>query len=169
METRRRKNLRLPHFEYSSSGVYFVTVCTADRICNLGDVLDGQVRLSARGEMVRNVLTEFNEKNPAVQIDDWVVMPNHWHAVIRIQEPTKTTAGAINCAPTISKTVRGIKASICVTIRKGVDSSFAWQKNYYEHIVRNEDDYLKIREYVLDNPRRWEEDDNHPLIKGRRE
>jgi REP element-mobilizing transposase RayT len=111
---------------------------------------------------------EVDKKNPAIQMDDWVVMPNHWHAVIRTQKPIKTTAGAINCAPTIGNIVRGIKSAASVSIRRSLDLVFDWQKNYYEHVVRNEEEYLKIREYIRDNPRRWDEDLNNPVfIKGK--
>ena len=89
----RRRALRLPGYDYAQVGAYFVTICTRDRICVLGDVVDGEVRLSELGEMVNSVWLELPRHYPYVRLDAWVVMPNHVHGILLL-EPDDDMAGA---------------------------------------------------------------------------
>lgn len=173
MDQRRRKSLRLPHYDYSASGEYFVTVCTLGRVCCLGDIAGDEVCLSQMGELISETLRSFPLKYTGVQLEEWVVMPNHWHAVFRFQRPLKKDARMVNgssslrfsatgCVPKLGVLIRGLKSASSRLIREKIDPGFAWQRNYYEHVIRNEEGLIKVREYIRDNPRKWEEDRNHP-------
>ena len=200
----RRRALRLPGYDYAQAGDYFVTICTRGRICVLGDVLDGEVRLSEWGVMVNSVWSELPRHYAHVRLDAWVVMPNHVHGIVLLKpdddmagagfKPAPTGAGVLPSrvsdgsryrgadgsilkpAPTglrrhgIPEVVRAFKTFSARRInaaRGAVGTSF-WQRNYYEHVIRDEESLDRIRQYVVDNPARWDEDPENPASKNRR-
>ena len=172
----RRRALRLPGYDYAQAGAYFVTICTRDRICVLGDVVDGEVRLSELGEMVNSVWLELPRHYPHVRLDAWVVMPNHVHGILLL-EPDGDMAGAgLKPAPTgrrrhgIPEVVRAFKTFSAGGINavRGTAGTSFWQRNYYEHVIRDEASLDHIRHYIVDNPARWDEDPENPASKNRR-
>ncbi|MBQ3557366.1 MAG: transposase [Oscillospiraceae bacterium] len=151
MDRPKRKPNRLSQYDYSQPGGYFITICTKGRKEVLGtvvgaDVLIGpQVTLTELGEQVRRVLEDM----PSV--DKYVVMPNHIHMVVRLPDEN----GAMRTSPPtrLPAVVRYFKRSITQVTGENV-----WQRGYHDHIIRNEEDYLRIWEYIDTNPAKWRED-----------
>ena len=141
-----------------------------------GSILDGEMRLNAAGKVVRDVWDGLPTRFSNVEVDAFVIMPNHVHGVLMIVEDGASPmedfvgeAGVIHHAPTnwgnansrrttLGGIVRGFKGAVTYQVRRIVAPSFAWQRNYYEHIIRDERDLKRIREYVTGNPARWPED-----------
>ena len=144
-----RKPNRLKNYDYSSQGAYFITICTLDRKCILSRIVGGdaliapQTNLTHCGEIAR----KYIESMPG--IDKYVIMPNHIHLLIAIDGPMKASA------PTIS--VPNLIRSFKVLVSKEIGQSI-WQRSFYDHIIRDEDDYLNHLQYIENNPAKWSED-----------
>jgi REP element-mobilizing transposase RayT len=151
-----RRSIRLKEFDYSSEGAYFVTICTQDKQCLFGVVVDGDMRLVPGGMMVAGDWSEIPDHYPGVDIDEYVVMPNHLHGIILLtSDPVLTLGDVIGRFKSLTTT------NYISGVRENGWSSFAgrlWQRNYYEHIIRNEHDLVEIREYIARNPSKWMED-----------
>src|SRR5262245_39018810 len=154
--------------------MYFVTICTRNRECLFGAVTDNEVRLTDSGRFASVAWKELPFRFPIVSLDSFVVMPNHIHGIIIVGAqfiaPASTphnhqdTAeeGAMNRAPTLGELVRSYKAASTRLIRQTANADFAWQRNYYEYIVRTDESLNRIRQYILDNPLRWAIDGENP-------
>jgi putative transposase len=182
----RRRSLRLKGYDYTMAGAYFVTICTQDRACLFGDVAAGAMVLNEAGQMVAALWDGIAARFSSVEIDQFVVMPNHLHGILVL--PDADTSGATTrVAPTIGEIVGAPLGGAPVTgVRLGdvvgafkslatvgyIDGVKAngwpefrgrlWQRNYYEHIIRDETALNRVRRYVDDNPARWEFDDENP-------
>jgi putative transposase len=171
-----RRSIRLKDYDYSQSGAYFVTVVTQARISLFGNVNDGQLELNDAGQMVQTCWREISEHYPGVETDVFIVMPNHVHGIIFL-----VGAGPCACpsevgqprgvAPTLSlpDIVQRFKSLTTKRYTEGVRklqwSSFParlWQRNYYEHVIRDEESLNRIREYILNNPAQWAFDRENP-------
>ena len=169
-----RRSIRLKEHDYSQPGAYFVTICTRDRACLFGEIVDGEMRLNEAGEIARGCWEEIPRHFPLVELDAFVVMPNHVHGIIVIQgrgerffAPTSTaptTTIAQSPSRTIGSIVRGFKIGVTKWFRANTDLHSIWQRGYYEHVIRNEAELTAIREYILGNPARWDEDENNPTL-----
>jgi REP element-mobilizing transposase RayT len=161
-----RKNLRLPTWDYSTPGYYFITVCTRnkERIlchdptdlrrgaqCAPGVSIPDQFPLTEIGEVVEAAINQIPEHYPFAQVDKYVIMPNHIHLIIILSNTD--THGRTLCAPTISQIMKQMKETVTKHIGFPI-----WQKSFHDHIIRNEPDYLRIWEYVDTNPQKWEQD-----------
>jgi REP element-mobilizing transposase RayT len=173
-----RKSIRLKNYDYSLAGLYFITICTHDRLPIFGNVVDGSMNLSDAGRMVASQWQELINRFPTIVLHENTVMPNHIHGIIEI-------VGAIPCgcpngidadevgtgwagtrpAPTIGDMVGAFKSLSTHGYIKNIKQNNwlplpgkLWQRNYYEHIIRSEAAYLKIAEYIETNPQRWQED-----------
>lgn len=155
MEFPKRKKTRLPEFDYSSNGAYFVTICTQDRRCILSDVDVGEglappaVCLTAIGQCVEEEIHAVTKRYENVQIDNYVIMPNHVHLIVSISERT----GGASPSPTLADIIRVIKS-----VSSHRCPELKWQRSYYEHIIRSERDYLEIWNYIDGNPGKWADD-----------
>lgn len=173
--TRARKNIRLRHYDYSTPGAYFVTVCVQGRLNSFGDIADGTMQLNEVGQVVLQAWQGLTVRFPVIKLDEFVVMPNHAHGIIQIvgapfMAPAPSApelSGAINRAPTLGEIVCTFKAVSTRAIRQQVLSSFTWQRNYYEHVIPNDNELLKIREYIANNPLQWTLDRENPAATGR--
>ena len=176
-EKHHRRSIRLKGYDYAQPGAYFVTVVAQDRTCFFGDVANGEVRLNNAGCMVQAAWTDLSIHYPGLECGAFVVMPNHIHGIIIVGgqfiAPSDGSGkgamnwgginqGVMNRAPTLGKIVRAYKAVSTRLIRQAGTPDFAWQRNYYEHIVRDEESLDRIRRYILDNPARWEFDRENP-------
>jgi REP element-mobilizing transposase RayT len=180
-----RHSTRLFAFDYSSPGAYFLTICARGRECLLGEVVDGEVRLSAIGEMVTAAWLETESVRPNVSLDAFVVMPNHVHAIVVIEtayrgvsqcavtEPvrhvpaeTAISVSASACSPsqTVGAIVRGFKGAVTKRVNeyRGTPGEPLWQRNYYDHVIRTDADLERIRRYIDDTPARWADDEENP-------
>jgi REP element-mobilizing transposase RayT len=169
-----RRSIRIRGYNYSQGGMYVVTICTLDRESLFGEVVDGDMRLSNVGRMAQAAWDELPVRFPGVRLDVFVVMPNHIHGIIivgaqliapsyvRRNSSDGTQQGAMNRAPTLGEIVRTFKAVSTRVIRRTVKPDFAWQRNYYEHVIREDESLNRIRQYFLDNPARWAYDRENP-------
>ena len=175
-----RRSTRLKGYDYTQPGAYFVTICTYQREPLFGEIVDGNMILNACGEIARDewFKTARIRNNVQLNEDEFVVMPNHLHGIIWIIEPvvgarrrraptTHETFGSpvSGSIPTI---MRSFKSAVTKRINQHLDSPGmpVWQRNYYEHIVRDDDELDAIRGYIRDNPLRWALDRNNPINRG---
>ncbi len=167
MEQHQRHTIRLKDYDYSQEGAYFVTICTQNKLFLFEN---DRVR-----KIAERCWLEIPEHFPCVQLDEWIIMSNHLHAIVIIEQrrgvqlnaPTtrKTANRYSTISPhrnTLSIIVRTFKAAVTTRCHRAGYSYFAWQRNYYEHVIRNEDDLNEIRQYILDNPVKWDVDENNP-------
>jgi putative transposase len=169
-----RRSLRLRDYDYSQEGAYFITICTVNRSTILGRIKDGKMNLSPIGDIIRDLWAGIADYQSGLEIDQYVVMPNHIHGIIVITEKTESPCrGLINQTPTkwilmqnptltLGKIIRSFKAKASYAIHKRGFIDFSWQRNYYEHIIRNERELNKIQKYIMNNPRKWDLDRENP-------
>lgn len=156
MDYPQRKRLRLPQYDYSAAGCYFLTLCTKDKRCTLGSVGRAdpgtpQVRLSPLGELAESYIRSMEEAYAELSVEKYVVMPNHIHLLLMLHGGAP---GAARPTQSISRVVAAFKR---LTNREAGET--LWQDSYYDHVVRNEQDFLRIWNYIDTNPVRWTEDE----------
>lgn len=162
----RRKSNRAGYYDYSLPGWYFLTVTTADRAHILGTVVDGRFCSSVAGDIVREEWLRTPDVRSDVDLDAYVIMPNHIHGIVVIRE--HPDAGQQSPLPRsfqspsvdIGAIVRGFKAASTKRINEvwGTTSAKVWQRNYYDRIIRDETELERIRAYIENNPLNWESD-----------
>jgi len=174
----RAASTRLKDFDYTSAGYYFVTVCTRDRECLFGDVHDGIMDFSSVGKIVRTFWSEIPVHVPGVELDEFVVMPNHIHGIVMIREKScrnvacnvstdnvsTITSELAKISPkpgSLGVIIRSFKSAVTNWCRK-YNHDFAWQPRFYDEIIRNEQMLEKVREYIRNNPMQWELDKENP-------
>jgi REP element-mobilizing transposase RayT len=148
-----RKSIRLREYDYSQAGGYFVTIATHQRTCLFGEIREGTIFLSPLGKVVENVLTTLPGKFQGLELDETIIMPDHIHMIIIIGDGE----GAVK--PTLGQIVRAFKAAVSFRYKymAGGDGGMLWQRNYYEHIIRDERDLNTCREYIANNIQAWVE------------
>ena len=163
-----RKSNRLKGYDYSQQGYYYVTICTRNREESLGGIEDNHMILNDYGEIAKNTWLEIPNHFPNIAIDEFTIMPNHVHGIIVIvggadlrplhNNPTKMPLSTV-IHGFKSSTTRKIHA-LCKTINP------VWQRNYYDHIIRNEESLHKIREYIRSNIFTWvcDRENDHTII-----
>ncbi|WP_203415530.1 transposase [Candidatus Scalindua japonica] len=186
-----RRSIRLKEYDYSREGAYFVTICLQDKECLLGEAIESKTVLNDAGEMVEKWWSVLPEKYSTISLDEYIIMPNHMHGIIIINGPS-VSVGADQCVcptdyPTrknremikskhIGLPLRGLPQHMqwfktmttneYIRNVKNVNwkpfNKRFWQRNYYEHIVRNEDSLDRIREYIINNPMKWQYDRENP-------
>jgi REP element-mobilizing transposase RayT len=151
-----RQSIRLKNYDYSQAGLYFITICTQHRRCLFGEINADVMVLNDLGHCVNQCWSELHEYYANSRLHEFVIMPNHFHGVIELIN----IAGAMNLAPTVGKIIRGFKARCTFLINKQFDlaGNKLWQRNYYEHVIRDEKSYIQILEYMQTNPQKWHED-----------
>ena len=156
MNTPKRKPNRLPNFNYNAPGAYFITICTKDHKCLFWNSVGASIarplipQLSPWGKIADNAIRKISFHYPAISVDHYVIMPNHIHLLLQINTDTD---GRPMVAPTISVAIQQLKGIITKQIGQTV-----WQKLFHDHVIRGKEDYLKIWEYIENNPAKWEED-----------
>jgi putative transposase len=175
-ERRHRQSIRWQEHDYTAGGTYFVTICTADRAYLFGDVLDGEMRVNALGRIVEDEWVRTGVMRPNVEIDVFVVMPNHSHGIVTIRPPEfrmergGRQQGACNAplrrsAGSLGSVIAGIKATSTrrITLETNVDVTRVWQRGYYDRVIRTDEEFQAIAEYIVTNPERWQSDSDHVL------
>lgn len=152
-----RPSLRLKTYDYAQPGGYFVTICIQDRLCLLGQVAEGELHLNEAGRMVEGVWGDLPLRFPHISLDVFVVMPNHLHGIVLIEEKRPgqglgQIVGAFKSLTT-NRYIAGVRE-----LGWEPFPGRLWQDNYFEHIIRNEAEGRRIRQYIVDNPFRWETD-----------
>lgn len=176
-----RRSIRLKGYDYSQNGAYFVTICTQNRECLFGKIMDGKMVLNDAGKIIQTEWEKLPQQFQNIELDVFVVMPNHFHGIVVIQNENDVDVGGPlvgtqngngqpqGIAPTDKKTIgdiigafkslttneyiRGVKNGKFPPFEKQI-----WQRNYHEHIIRNEQSLDKIREYIMYNPQKWQND-----------
>ena len=154
-----RQSIRLKGYNYRNVGAYFITICTWDRGNLFGKVADGIMILNENGTIVENTWFDLPNHNSNIGLDAFIIIPNHAHAI-------NPVGGGPKPAPTegipLSEIVRQLKTFSAKRInnRRNTQGTPVWQRNYYEHIIRDEDELNKIREYIKNNPANWDTDEN---------
>ena len=186
----RRRSIRLKGYDYSQAGAYFVTIVAWQRECLFGDVVDGVMNLNRHGHIVRDAWFDLKNHYRHVELGEFVIMPNHVHGIIvliddgrggsfasgRTNSPDISPAGADNLPtnqtrpyvnpkprhglPEIVRAFKSFSAKRINRLRR-TDGIPVWQRNYYEHIIRNEREMDNITQYIETNPLRWDEDDEN--------
>ena len=188
-----RRSIRLKGYDYTQQGAYFVTICTHQRNCLFGEIVDGEIKLNTNGEIARGSWLSIPRHFKNVELDEFVIMPNHLHGIIIIessevagealanQDFSKQQNLSSQCfAPTVytGETIKinGTKPQSLAAITQNYKSvstrqinrmnkakgNVIWQRNYYEHIIRNEEALNNIREYIVNNPINWVKDQENP-------
>ncbi len=174
-EFQHRRSMRLQGRDYSLAGAYFITLCTQDRECLFGEIVDGDMRLDGRGQIVADEWKKTPIIRPNIQLDAWVVMPNHFHGILVVEARKAALAGSCGMrasqdpqhattlrspAQTIGAIIRGFKSAVTKRINHlcQTPNTPLWQRNYHERIIRNAFEMNQIREYIQKNPMRWETD-----------
>lgn len=189
-----RRTVRLQGYDYSQAGAYIVTMCTQHRECLFGEIAEGRMTLSQYGTAVRESWDDLPQHYPHVVLDAFVVMPNHVHGIIVLQDGTRQpfgTEAGFKPAPTddsanrlesvgagfkparsgrvpkwhpLSEIVRAFKTFSArqINIIRATPGQPVWQRSYYEHVIRNEDELYSAREYIQNNPLRWHLDRENP-------
>jgi len=167
-----RRSIRLKGYDYSQAGQYFITTCIQNRACLLGRVEDGAMQLNDAGKMVKEEWLKLLERFPNIRLHEFVVMPNHFHGILEIVDgpplgqpqgigptevgPKRKTLGDMVGAfgsITTGEYIRGVKNHNWQRFDRKL-----WQRNYWEHIIRNENAFNNISQYIKNNPRKWQED-----------
>ncbi len=173
---KRRRSIRLPHWDYRENGAYFVTICTHERLLLFGDVVSGESRVNELGRIVEDEWRRSAIIRAEIELDAFVVMPNHVHGIVWIRRPV--AVGAQGLAPlrratiasfavqpmSLGSMIRGFKSvsKIRVNELRHTPGMAVWQRNYFERVLRSDRELDRAREYILDNPRKWMEDKHNP-------
>lgn len=171
-----RRSIRLGTYDYSECALYFLTICSHKRRCVLGEIINGQAMLSSVGESVRELWLRIPHRFENVDLDQFVVMPNHVHGIVNIVSGIENNVGAIHELPLhierrrmlVPKIVGYFKMNSAkrVNCLRSTPGLHLWQRNYYERVIRNENELYRIREYIQNNPLNWELDRENPLSKN---
>lgn len=173
-----RKSIRLKDYDYSNAGYYFITICTQNSNNLFGEIADNKMVLNKAGQMIERWVKELEIKFMNMKVDKFIIMPNHFHIIITIEStehegghidpPLQLNVGVdlcVNPSPSLSHIIQWFKTMTTNDYIKGVKDNVyppfdkrIWQRNYYEHIIRQETEYIKIYEYIENNPLKWAED-----------
>ncbi len=163
----KRRSLRLQGYDYRNSGVYFVTICTAEKRPLFGTVRQGAVHLNELGQLADRCWKQIERIRSGIELDAYIVMPNHIHGILLLSaEAAAANASAAARGPTAGS-LGAVLAQYKSTVTKR--SRFTpspltgpiWQRNYYDHIIRSASSLDRIRQYIVENPARWMDDDLH--------
>jgi putative transposase len=171
-----RKSIRLKHYDYRSNGYYFVTICTYEKICYFGNIENQRVNLSSLGKIAKKFWLEIPEHFNSVEIDHFVIMPNHIHGIVVINREfenyPKNMVGKLHeyspqqneydlpkimsdLSPkkgSLSSIIRSYKSAVTRWNKLNNYDNFRWQSRFYEHIIRDDESLNNIREYIINNP-----------------
>jgi putative transposase len=171
-----RRSIRLKEYDYAQPGGYFVTIVTFQRECLFGKIIDAEMQLNDYGRVTQECWHAIPEHLTNVELGAYVIMPNHVHGIVLInggsdddapdrrrtiyRAPTKEQFGkpVIGSIPTI---VRTFKAAVTRRLGREYYIANIWQRNYYEHVIRNEDEWDRIHRYLESNPANWDSDDKN--------
>ncbi len=164
-----RRSIRLKGYDYTQAGAYFITIVTYQREPLFGEIVNGGMQLSPMGQIAEEHWRAIPEHFPNVELGAYVVMPNHVHGIIIINDGR----GTIYRAPTeqfqkpvtgsIPTIIRTYKASVTRRIQKELNETAVWQRNYYEHIIRNDEEHNRIHLYIESNIDNWVNDEENPV------
>jgi putative transposase len=150
-----RRSIRLRHYDYSRRGFYFLTICTFNRAALFGEVVDGVMLPNAAGIIADAQWQATREMRTNVELHECIIMPNHMHGILEI-----TDSNEVACNAALGDMVRGYKSAVTKQVRalQGEVKVSVWQRGFYENVIRSEDAYVAMSEYIQTNPLRWKDD-----------
>lgn len=175
-----RRSIRLKEYDYSWVGWYYVTICTSGRACLFGELVNDAMVLNKTGKIVEEEWLKTTTIRPEVELDHYVIMPNHMHGIVVIgesvnqsesnaTEPVGTHGRAslrrlTRMPRSLSSFIAGFKSAATkrINIERRTPGIPIWQGRFYEHIIRNDVDLHRIREHIVSNPLRWSLDEEYP-------
>jgi len=180
-----RRSIRLKGYDYTQPGAYFITVVSYQRQNIFGEIVDGEMHLNWAGNLVKQEWQRLPNRFPNIELGEFVIMPNHLHGIILIiskgtAETNQRYNPEMSCqAPSNEQYGKPVPGSIptiirsfksAVTLRVNQKREFTttpvWQRNYFERVVRDQNELELIREYILDNPSQWSEDPENLIASG---
>jgi|SRR5579864_1617790 len=174
-----RRSIRLKQYDYSQVGSYFFTICAHHRQMLFAEIRDEQMKCNRSEEAVWSVWRGLPARFPMLELDEFVVMPNHVHGILRLNPVTRTglwPAGAASSAPTnatppsptLGRILRRFKSVSAIAVNRVRNRTGApvWQRNYYEHIIRRSEDLDEVRAYIAGNPAQWPSDRENPRAES---
>ena len=174
-EKHHRRSLRLSRYDYSQSGAYFVTICIKNSENSLGNIEDNVMVINQFGQVVKDIWHSLDTRYKEVILDEFVIMPNHIHGIIFIDNPVEIihelSLPKERRKMLLPKVVGYFKMNSAKLINQlqATQGQSVWQKNYYEHIIRDEVSLTKIREYIVNNPLKWHQDIENQQVKPSQE
>lgn len=160
-----RRSIRLKGYDYSQAGLYFITICCQDMICRFGKIINGEMVLNESGTIAYNEWFKLPDRFPNFELDVFQIMPNHMHGIVSLVGAPLAGAqrAGASPAPTVGDIIGAYKSLVskdCLEIYKSKDETMGklLQRNYYEHIMRNEQSYKTISNYIIYNPSNWKDD-----------
>ena len=177
-----RQSIRLQGYDYSRKGAYFITICAKNRQCLFGKIADDKMVLNMYGKIIQGEWIESSKIRKEIRLDHFIVMPNHIHGIIFItnQNPSSRSTETNNVGATgrsplprgpkpksLGSFVAGFKSIVTKRINelRKTPGISVWQRNYYDHIIRNENELHQTREYIVNNPAKWEYDRENPAAR----
>ncbi len=151
-----RKRNRLKDYNYSINGFYFITICVKNKISSFGDVKQSNVFLNEYGQIIKQSLLNINNRFSCCEIDYYIIMPNHIHFILNIENKYQEE----KC--NVSEIIRVFKSITTIELHKHGLVNFKWQRSFYDRIIRNEKELFHIRNYIEQNPLRWEIEKDNP-------
>ena len=151
-----RKPLRLRGFDDASENLYLVTVCAHARRCIFGAIIEEDFIPSSFGEVVRRQIELLSQRFAGAAVDAFVVMPNHVHVIVRLQRARQASPLQVVIGSFKSGSAREINAL------RATPGAKVWQRGYHDHVIRDEADFQRVREYIASNPIRWSLDPENP-------
>ena len=165
-----RRSIRLKNYDYSQAGAYYVTIDVQNRECLFGEIVNFEMILNEAGKMMDEQWNALLERFPNIELDVYLVMPNHFHGIVVVIENVNTQNVVVqNKKPALGDIIGAFKSITTHEYIQGVDNKnwprfykHLWQRNYYEHVIRDEKDLNRIRDYIQSNPSNWDEDEENP-------
>lgn len=174
-----RQSIRLQNYDYQQAGLYFITICSCQKEPLFGDIVNGEIKLNPFGKIVEQEWFNTPLLRSNTELDACIIMPNHFHGILNIKDSCR---GASTCALTdagsrahigaplrresnsLGSIIAGFKSAVTKKINelRQTPRMPIWQRNYYEHIIRDEESLQKMREYIFNNPAQWEMDQENP-------
>ncbi len=174
----RISSARLKNWDYRTNAAYFITICTKDKIHFFGEIIKGKMKLSEIGELAHKFWAEIPQHFPFVKLDAFIIMPDHTHGILIIDknddnisvEPLQCNCSAGNIidiniqmkkispkSGSISTIIRSYKSATTKFARK-ININFEWQTRFHDHIIKNDEAFYNIHNYICNNPQKWEDD-----------
>jgi putative transposase len=168
MDLPKRKNIRLKEYDYSKNGAYFITICTHNRQYLFGEIVGAihespdntpKIELNQNGVILQSIIENLHIRYLNIQIDKYIIMPNHVHLIVALNDDRAIRESPLQGRSLISKMVGYLKMNSSKQIRLlNQNVNDVWQRSYHDHIIRNEQEYQTIWEYIDTNPLKWELD-----------
>ncbi len=165
-----KKQYRLKGYDYSQGGFYFITICTNNRECFFGKIVNGKMKLSEIGLIADKFWQEIPDRFPVMKIDEYIVMPNHVHGIIIINADQRRNApwrvSTLGIQPLIKNSLSSVVNHFKGNTKRYCNKNnleFVWQPRFHDHIIRDEGELYRIRQYIVNNPSKWGSDRNNSV------